>query len=81
MSRYFNFTLNKTYSLGTFKERTTFNIDWRKKVIIVCTITAGLECLVVIFTIVYWNKIRWFLSKITCPCVSESLLVNRVYEL
>jgi len=41
---------------------------WKVKVIIVCTIAASVEIVIVVFILIYWKDIRWTMRKMYCPC-------------
>ena len=41
---------------------------WKVKVIIVCTIAASVEALIIVFILIYWKDIRWTMRKMYCPC-------------
>ena len=49
---------------------------WKVKVIIVCTVVASIEVVIVIFILVYWKEIRWAMRKMHCPCVSKPCRTN-----
>ncbi|CAD5115710.1 DgyrCDS4655 [Dimorphilus gyrociliatus] len=41
---------------------------WKSRVIIACTVIASLEIVIVIVMIIYWRQIRFYFTKIHCPC-------------
>lgn len=47
---------------------TTDEHHWKVKIIIVCTIAASVEIIIVIFILIYWKDIRWTMRKMYCPC-------------
>ena len=46
---------------------------WKTKIIIICTIAAAVEIVIVLFIVMYWREIRWTMRKISCQCVSDIL--------
>lgn len=56
-------------------ERSQIEI-WKSNVIIVCTVTAAVEIVIVVIIVLYWRQIRWTLRKIKCPCVSTQSLLD-----
>ena len=47
---------------------------WKTKIIIICTIAAAVEIVIILFIVMYWREIRWTMRKISCQCVSDICL-------
>ena len=43
---------------------------WKVMVIVVCTIAASVELLIVVLIVMHWKKLRWMFRKFQCPWVS-----------
>lgn len=49
------------------KQQTMDREYWKVLIIVVCTVAASVEVLIVVCILIYWKEIRWAVRKFKCP--------------